>query len=133
MGISDVCSPVSRKGSKVGSGPPLSPGARSMPRGDALEPAEGQEPDPAPREREAKQDQQEQGEPVPTNIHVHNAGTQNFGKNSRPLVIKIYTLSTLSGHPLTDLTFTLRSSWLSGRPGAWFHRSGYLAPHVDQR
>jgi hypothetical protein len=31
MGISDVCSPVSRKGSKVGSGQPLSPGARSAP------------------------------------------------------------------------------------------------------
>jgi len=32
MGISDVCSPVTRKGSKVGSGPlGLSPGARSDP------------------------------------------------------------------------------------------------------
>jgi hypothetical protein len=33
MGISDVCSPVTRKGSKVGSvaGKPLSPGARSSP------------------------------------------------------------------------------------------------------
>jgi hypothetical protein len=78
MGISEVVSPVSRKGSSVGSvqGKPLSPGARSDPsaRRDALEPTEGQEPDPAPREREAKQDQQEQGEPVPTNIHVHNVG-----------------------------------------------------------
>jgi hypothetical protein len=73
-----VESPVTRKGSKVGSvqGKPLSPGARSMPRGDALEPTEGQEPDPAPREREAKQDQQEQGEPVPTNIHVHNVSAE---------------------------------------------------------
>jgi len=36
MGISDVCSPVTRKGSKVASGQPLSPGARSNPsRGDA--------------------------------------------------------------------------------------------------
>ena len=31
MGISDVCSPASRKGSKVASGQPLSPGARSAP------------------------------------------------------------------------------------------------------
>jgi hypothetical protein len=31
MGISDVCSPVSRKGSKVGSGQPMSPGAKSAP------------------------------------------------------------------------------------------------------
>ena len=31
MGITEVCSPVSRKGSKVGSGQPLSPGARSHP------------------------------------------------------------------------------------------------------
>jgi hypothetical protein len=36
MGISDVCSPVTRKGSKVASGQPMSPGARSDPssRGD---------------------------------------------------------------------------------------------------
>jgi len=40
MGISDVCSPVSRKGSKVGSGQPLSPGARSAPgnRHDSVPP-----------------------------------------------------------------------------------------------
>jgi len=31
MGITDICSPVTRKGSKVGSGQPLSPGARSSP------------------------------------------------------------------------------------------------------
>jgi len=31
MGITEVCSPVTRKGSKVGSGQPLSPGARSNP------------------------------------------------------------------------------------------------------
>ena len=31
MGISETCSPVSRAGSKVGSGQPLSPGARSNP------------------------------------------------------------------------------------------------------
>jgi hypothetical protein len=30
----DVCSPVSRKGSKVGSNPPLSPGARTDPGRD---------------------------------------------------------------------------------------------------
>jgi hypothetical protein len=33
MGISEVCSPVTRKGSKVASGQPLSPGARSNPSG----------------------------------------------------------------------------------------------------
>jgi hypothetical protein len=33
MGISDVISPVSRKGSKVASGQPMSPGARSAPGG----------------------------------------------------------------------------------------------------
>jgi hypothetical protein len=31
MGISEVVSPVTRRGSKVGSGQPLSPGARSNP------------------------------------------------------------------------------------------------------
>jgi hypothetical protein len=31
MGISDVCSPVTRKGSKIASGQPMSPGARSDP------------------------------------------------------------------------------------------------------
>ena len=36
MGIADVCSPVTRKGSKVGSNQPLGPGARSNPsRGDS--------------------------------------------------------------------------------------------------
>jgi hypothetical protein len=38
MGISEVSSPISRKGSKVGSGQPMSPGARSTPgRGDQTE------------------------------------------------------------------------------------------------
>jgi hypothetical protein len=74
MGISEVVSPVSRKGSKVGSGPPISPGARSMPRGDSVPEQKVQrtrdaEPDPVPREIE-KQDAE--GEPVPTNIHIHN-------------------------------------------------------------
>lgn len=31
MGISEACSPVTRKGSKIASGQPLSPGARSNP------------------------------------------------------------------------------------------------------
>jgi hypothetical protein len=31
MGITEVCSPISRKGSKLSSGQPLSPGARSDP------------------------------------------------------------------------------------------------------
>jgi hypothetical protein len=36
----EVCSPVTRKGSKVGSGQPMSPGARSMPtdRRDSVPP-----------------------------------------------------------------------------------------------
>ena len=35
MGISEVCSPVTRRGSKVASGQPMSRGARSAPgRGD---------------------------------------------------------------------------------------------------
>jgi len=40
MGIFEVVSPISRKGSKVGSGQPMSPGARSAPssRGDQGEP-----------------------------------------------------------------------------------------------
>jgi hypothetical protein len=32
MGISEVVSPISRKGSRVASGQPLSPGARSAPQ-----------------------------------------------------------------------------------------------------
>jgi hypothetical protein len=31
MGIFEVCSPVTRKGSKIASGQPMSPGARSAP------------------------------------------------------------------------------------------------------
>jgi hypothetical protein len=40
MGISDVCSPVTRKGSKIASAQPLSPGARSAPgdRHDSIPP-----------------------------------------------------------------------------------------------
>ena len=44
----EVCSPVSRKGSKVGSGPPMMPGARSNPsarRDNAPEPPRQAEPD----------------------------------------------------------------------------------------
>jgi hypothetical protein len=38
MGTSEVCSPVTRKGSKVASGQPLSPGARSNPsRGERMD------------------------------------------------------------------------------------------------
>jgi hypothetical protein len=38
MPIKEVCSPISRKGSKVASGQPLSPGAKSNPsRGDQTE------------------------------------------------------------------------------------------------
>ena len=55
MPIKDVVSPVSRKGSRVGSisGTPLSPGARSAPgRGDQTEPSTGQ-PQPERRDRAA--------------------------------------------------------------------------------
>jgi len=38
MGISDVISPVSRKGSKVGSSQPMSPGARAPRKAPAAEP-----------------------------------------------------------------------------------------------
>ena len=39
MPIKDVMSPVCRPGSKVGSGPPMSPGARSAPeKGDSVPP-----------------------------------------------------------------------------------------------
>ena len=51
MGISDVASPVTRKGSKVGSRQPLSPGARSDPsRRDQTE-APSIQPEPQRRDR----------------------------------------------------------------------------------
>jgi hypothetical protein len=49
----EVCSPVSRSGSKVGSGQPMSPGARCMPgaddRKDSVQPQRA-EPEPPLRE-----------------------------------------------------------------------------------
>jgi hypothetical protein len=48
----EVCSPITRKGSKVGSGQPLSPGARSMPRGDSSRRDQGAEPQPSGRGEE---------------------------------------------------------------------------------
>jgi hypothetical protein len=67
MGISDVCSPVSRKNSKVGSGQPLSPGARSAPssRGDQEEPP-GAQPEPQRRDRAAAH----QEPPIPSSTPV---------------------------------------------------------------
>jgi len=60
MGISEVCSPISRKGSKVGSisGQPLPPGARSAPgRGDQTE-APAAEPQLPRRDRAAAHQEQ---------------------------------------------------------------------------
>ena len=68
MGISDVSSPVSRKGSKVGSisGTPLSPGARSTPgRGDQTEPPAA-EPQLQRRDRAAAHQEQ----PIPGSTPV---------------------------------------------------------------
>jgi hypothetical protein len=68
MGISDVSSPVSRKGSKVGSisGQPLSPGARSAPgRGDQTE-APAAEPQLERRDRVATH----QAPPIPSSTPV---------------------------------------------------------------
>jgi len=67
MGISDVISPVSRKGSKVGSSQPMSPGARSAPgRGDQTEPPTAQ-PQPARRDRRAVTHQED---PIPGAVPV---------------------------------------------------------------
>jgi len=46
MGISEVCSPVTRKGSKVASGQPMSPGARSAPGREDAAAAYGVPPQP---------------------------------------------------------------------------------------
>jgi len=66
MGISDVCSPVSRKGSKAGSSQPMSPGARSAPgRRDQTE-APAAEPQLQRRDRAAVH----QEPPIPTSTPV---------------------------------------------------------------
>jgi len=66
MGISDVISPVIRKGSKVGSGQSMSPGARSAPgRGDQTEPP-GAQPEPQRRDRVATH----QEPPIPSSTPV---------------------------------------------------------------
>jgi hypothetical protein len=66
MGISEVCSPISRKGSKVGSGQPLNPGARSAPsRGDQTE-APSVEPQLQRRDRTAVHQEQ----PIPSSSPV---------------------------------------------------------------
>lgn len=67
MGISEVCSPVTRKGSKVGSGQPMSPGARSAPssHGDQGEPP-GAEPQLQRRDRTAVHQEQ----PIPASTPV---------------------------------------------------------------
>jgi len=66
MGISDVISPVTRKGSKVGSSQPMSPGARSAPsRGDQTE-APSTEPELQRRDRVAAP----QEPPIPSSTPV---------------------------------------------------------------
>jgi len=66
MGISEVSSPVSRKGSKVDSGQPLSPGARSAPgRVDQTE-APAAEPELQRRDRAAAHQEQ----PIPSSTPV---------------------------------------------------------------
>jgi hypothetical protein len=66
MGISDVASPVTGKGSKVGSAQPLSPGARSAPgRGDQTEPTA--QPELQRRDRRAAA---HQGQPIPSSTPV---------------------------------------------------------------
>ena len=66
MGISDVASPITRKGSKVGSRQPLSPGARSDPsRRDQTE-APSIQPEPQRRDRVATH----QAPPIPSSTPV---------------------------------------------------------------
>jgi hypothetical protein len=66
MGICEVVSPISRKGSKVGSGQPLSPGARSDPsRRDQAE-APSIQPEPQRRDRVATH----QEPPIPSSTPV---------------------------------------------------------------
>ena len=66
MGISEVFSPVSRKGSKVASGQPMSPGARSAPgRADQTE-APSVQPEPQRRDRVAAH----QEPPIPSSTPV---------------------------------------------------------------
>jgi hypothetical protein len=66
MGITEVCSPVTRKGSKVGSGQPMSPGARSDPsRRDQTE-APSIQPEPQRRDRVATH----QEPPIPRSTPV---------------------------------------------------------------
>jgi len=66
MGISDVASPVTRKGSKVGSRQPLSPGARSAPRRRDQTEAPSVQPEPQRRDRAATH----QEEPIPSSSPV---------------------------------------------------------------
>ena len=66
MPIKDIVSPVTRRGSKVGSSQPLSPGARSAPgRGDQTEPP-GAQPEPQRRDRVATH----QEPPIPSSTPV---------------------------------------------------------------
>jgi hypothetical protein len=68
MGISEACSPTSRKGSKVGSGQPLSPGARSDPgRGDETGPPTAQ---PQPQAQRHDRTGTHQEPPIPGSTPV---------------------------------------------------------------
>jgi hypothetical protein len=67
MGISEVCSPISRKGSKVGSSQPLSPGARSMPGASDSVPEQKTE----QRRHDHEQGEEPEQSPVEPHVHVH--------------------------------------------------------------
>jgi hypothetical protein len=86
MGISDVVSPVSRKGSRVGSmsGQPLSPGARSDPgRGDQTEaPAAALQ----RRDRTASHQEQPSAQPQPQRPDRRVAAHQEPPIGSMPIV-----------------------------------------------
>jgi hypothetical protein len=64
MGISEVVSPVTRKGSKVGSAQPLSPGARSDPGREGGPRFDNVQPQPQRRDRAAAH----QGDPIPGSV-----------------------------------------------------------------
>jgi hypothetical protein len=66
MGIFDVISPVTRKGSKVGSGQPMSPGARSAPSCRDQTEAPSTEPQLQRRDRAAAHQEQ----PIPSSSPV---------------------------------------------------------------
>ena len=61
----DVCSPVSIKGSRVGSGPPMSPGARTNPRRASADSVTDQQRN-APEPKQQAADARRSRKPAPT-------------------------------------------------------------------